>query len=291
MKTIKITVLALLLLVKLTGVAAQSETKEQLTVPLSEPGKPYKLDVSLLNGSIKIVGYEGKDIIIDVEPGSEKSKKNKEGFNLNLNTNTNSNTDRPSSSGMKRISPNNGMDVSAEEKSNKVTVRSNSWKGAITLTIKVPQNASSIKLGTVNGGDISVTNVGGELEISNTNGAIKLSDISGSAVANTVNGNIIANFKSIDSKAAMAFSTLNGNVDVTFPAGLKANLKIKSDMGEMFTDFDMEADKSQPKVNKINQTGMYRLNIENWVYGKIGGGGPEMMMKNMHGNIYIRKAK
>ena len=81
------------------------------------------------------------------------------------------------------------------------------------------------------------------------------------------------------------------NVDVTFPATLKANLKLKSDMGEMFTDFDMEADKSQPKVSKTNQSGMYRLNMENWVYGKIGGGGPEMMMKNMHGNIYIRKAK
>ncbi len=36
---------------------------------------------------------------------------------------------------------------------------------------------------------------------------------------------------------------------------------------------------------------MYRINIEEWVYGKIGGGGPEMMMKTMNGNIYIRKMK
>jgi hypothetical protein len=287
MKAIKMTALALLVLFMVTGVSAQSETKEQLTVPLSDPGKPYKLDVGLVNGSIKVVGYEGKDILIDVQSGSEKPRKNKEGVNVNVN----GNKDHGSTTGMKRINSNSGLDVSAEEKNNKVTVHSDSWKGAITLIIKVPQNASSIKLRTVNDGDISVSNVSGELEISNVNGAIRLTDISGSAVANTVNGNVVVNFKNIDSKAAMAFTSLNGNVDVTFPAGLKANLKLKSDMGEMFTDFDIEADKSQPKVNKTNQAGMYRLNIENWVYGKIGGGGPEMMMKNMNGNIYIRKTK
>jgi hypothetical protein len=36
---------------------------------------------------------------------------------------------------------------------------------------------------------------------------------------------------------------------------------------------------------------MISLKIEDWVYGKIDGGGPEIMMKNMNGNIYIRRAK
>jgi len=29
---------------------------------------------------------------------------------------------------------------------------------------------------------------------------------------------------------------------------------------------------------------------DDWVYGKINGGGPEMMMKNMQGDIYVKKA-
>ncbi len=89
----------------------------------------------------------------------------------------------------------------------------------------------------------------------------------------------------------MAFSTLNGNIDVSFPATLKANVKLQSDHGEMFTDFDMEADKAQPKVNRTSGQGLYRINVESWVYGKINGGGPQLMMKNMNGNIYIRKTK
>ena len=161
----------------------------------------------------------------------------------------------------------------------------------VNVTIKVPQSEATLKLSTINNGDITVSNVSGELEVSNTNGPIHLNNISGSAVANTVNGEITVTFKSIDAKAAMAFSTLNGNLDVTFPATFKANVKLKSDMGEMFTDFDIDADKTQPKSNRTNQNGMYRINVENWVYGKINGGGPELMMKNMSGNIYIRKAK
>ena len=276
MKTIKIAAVFLLSMMLSTKIMAQSsDTKEQLIVPLSEPGKPFKLNVGLINGSIKVVSYEGKDVVIDVMSDQDKKKGDR----------------KDNSNGMKRITAGNGLDIRAEEKNNRITVHSDSWKGAIHLTIKVPQVEATLKLSTVNDGDISVNNVSGEIEVTNVNGSVTLTNISGSAVANTVNGPIVVNLKSIDPKAAMAFSTLNGNVDVTFPATFKANVKLKSDMGEMFTDFDIEADKAQPKVSRTSQGGMYRVNIENWVYGKINGGGPELLMKNMNGNIYIRKAK
>ena len=278
MKTIKIGMIFLLAMVLWARtIAQQAETKEQLVVPLSEPGKPYKLNVGLINGSIKIIAYEGKDVVIDAVAETEKKRDRAEA--------------RDNSAGMKRITAGNGLDISAEEKNNRITVNSNSWRMPVNVTIKVPQSEATLKLSTINNGDITVSNVSGELEVSNTNGPIHLNNISGSAVANTVNGAITVTFKSIDAKAAMAFSTLNGNLDVTFPATFKANVKLKSDMGEMFTDFDIDADKTQPKSNRTNQNGMYRVNVENWVYGKINGGGPELMMKNMNGNIYIRKAK
>jgi DUF4097 and DUF4098 domain-containing protein YvlB len=129
------------------------------------------------------------------------------------------------------------------------------------------------------------------LEVSNVNGSIKLTDISGSVVATTVNGPVIVTFKSIDPKAAMAFSTLNGKIDVTFPASLKANVKLKSDRGDIFTDFDVATEQQKPNVTRTNKDGMYGLKIDEWVYGKIAGGGPELMMKTTFGAVYIRKAK
>jgi DUF4097 and DUF4098 domain-containing protein YvlB len=110
-------------------------------------------------------------------------------------------------------------------------------------------------------------------------------------VANTVNGNVIVTFRSIDPKAAMAYSTLNGNVDVTFPASLKASVKLKSDRGDVYTDFDVVTDQRKPEVTRSDSKGMYSLKIEDWVYGKINGGGPQLMMKTTFGNLYIRKAK
>lgn len=274
MKTIKITALFILAILLTGRVMAQGE--KQLNVPLSDPGKAYKINMHIIEGSIKVVGYDGKDIIIDAEQDSTKG-------NRNRNNNTNS--------GMRQINAGNNLDLTAEEDNNVVNISSGSAKRSTTITLKIPQSNVTLNVGTVNNGDITVSNVSGQLEISNVNGPITATGISGSLVATTVNGSVIVTFKTIDPKAPMAFSTLNGNVDITLPADAKANLKLKSDRGEVYSDFDVAIDKTQPKVSRTTEGHMQKISIEDWVYGKIGGGGPEMMMKNMQGNIYVRKAK
>lgn len=269
MKNIKLFFLCLIIVIT---AAAQDSNKEQLVVPLNDPGKPYKLNVNLVNGSIKVTGYDGKDIIIDgeTEGGRRKEERNE--------------------SGMRRLSS-SGLSIAAQVKNNQVNIYSEHPNTVIRLTIKVPKGAENIKVETVNDGDIDVSNTNGELEINNTNGSIHLSNVSGSAVANTVNGDVSATFGTIDTKAAMAFSTLNGNVDVSFPASLKANVRLKSERGDVFTDFDIAVDERKPEAEKTKEGNMYRLNVKDWIYGKIGGGGPEIMMNNMNGNIYVRKLK
>ncbi len=273
------TALLFLSLLATRPVAAQNDIKEQLVVPISDPSKPGSLKVGLINGSIHVIGYSGKDVVIDITASPRRGRND-------------DNDDRPdrAANGMKRIAAGMPLDLSAEEKNNTVNVHANSIKQTVDLTIKVPQRFS-LKVSTVNNGAIEVENVSGTLEATNVNGYIHLTNVAGSAVANTVNGNLIATFKSIDSDTPMAFSTLNGNVDVTFPANVKANSKLKTDRGDIYSDFDIDVDKNQPKVSRTNQSGMYQVKIDDWVYGKINGGGPEIMMKNMNGNIYIRKAK
>ncbi len=273
MNTIKKASFLLLSIILMNKAVAQSEAKDQITVPLTDPTKPYSLTVKLINGSIKVASYAGKEIIIEAQAAAGKKDESK-----------------TNAEGMKRIVADNGLELTAEENNNKIIVHSDSWKRAVNLTLKVPQGGN-LKLHTINNGDITVDNINGEMEVNNVNGAIKLSNISGSVVANTVNGNIITTFKSVDAKAPMAFTTLNGNVDITFPATIKTNVKLKSDDGEILSDFDIDIDKAQPKTNTTREKGMYKIKIEDWIYGKINGGGPEIMMKNMFGNIYLRKAK
>ncbi|WP_337044310.1 DUF4097 family beta strand repeat-containing protein [Emticicia sp. 17c] len=269
-----IVLLVLMAVIKITPILAQNEIKEQLLVPLSDPAKSGSLKVELVHGSIKVVGYAGKEVVIDAETNANPNKKEK---NDEL------------ASGMKRISNRGGLELSAEEKNNKVVVTSHTVRQPVNLTIKVPQQFS-LKVSTVNNGDIVIENINGELEVNNVNGDITLTNVSGSAVANTVNGVIKANFKSV-TDAPMAFTTLNGNVDVTFPVTTKMNVKVKSDRGEIYSDFDIDVDKTTPKGVRTSQNGMYKVSVDDWIQGKVNGGGSEIMMKNMHGNIYIRKAK
>ncbi|GAB3262286.1 hypothetical protein GCM10027347_27850 [Larkinella harenae] len=280
----------LLLLISLAGyqpLYAQNDLKEQLVVPLSEPNKPGSLQVNLINGSIRVTGYNGKDVVIDASTGADSG-----GQNARLNERKTTSDDKPDelANGMKKLSSRGGLDLTAREKNNAVTLNSASINRTVNLNIKVPQQFS-LKISTINNGDIVVENVTGELEVKNVNGPVQLTNVGGSAVANSINGPVKATFRTVNADAPMAFSTLNGNLDVTFPANAKFNVKLKSDQGDIFTDFDVDVDKSQPKGTRSSQDGMYKVSIDDWVQGKVNGGGREVMMKNMHGNIYIRKVK
>jgi hypothetical protein len=272
MKKMKIAGLVLLSLIIGTTSFGQNGATEQLSVPLSNPGKPYSLKVQLVTGSIKVVSYEGKEILISVTP-------------------RNGEEERPEANetGMKRISSSGGYEVTAKEADNTVTIHTGNPVRALDLNIKVPQDVK-LKIGTVNDGTIIVENLRGEIEATNVNDLISLTNISGSVVANTINGDVTVSFTSVDPKAPMAFSTLNGDIKVTLPADTKANLKVKSDNGDVYSDFDIDIDKTPARTEKINEPGMYKIKKDDWVYGKINGGGPEMMMKNMQGDIYVKRS-
>ncbi len=250
--------------------SAQEKSIDLFSVPLSNPNNPGKLIIDQISGSIHVEAYEGNEVVIKASFGSEKNH-----YRDNVDKN-----------GMKRIS-NTSLAISAEEKDNVVQVINEQWNKVTNLEVKVPKNFS-LKLSTVNNGNISVKGVNGEMEISNVNGEITLKGVSGSASTDTVNGDIKIDFESITKDANMAFSSLNGDVAITFPSSLKADIKAKSDMGDIFTDFDMQVSSNKPEVNKNTSSGAYKVKIEQWVNGKINGGGPEMLFKTFNGDILIK---
>ena len=254
---------------------AQSGETQKFSIPLSKPGQKGSLEVGLVNGSVIIAGYSGNEVLIEASPTDKHHYSDCDDCD----------DDRIAASGMKRISS-NPIELEATEENNHIDISSNSFKRGIDLNIKVPQNFD-LSISTVNQGDIEVSNVQGDFELNNVNGDIKLSNVSGSVISNTVNGDILVLFENIKNDVPMAFSTLNGDVDVTFPANIKATAKMKSDRGEIFSDFDMEIRKSEMQSKRDGRT--FKVEINAWVYGDINGGGPEYLMKNMNGNIYVRK--
>jgi len=250
----------------------QSDQTQQIAIPLSKPGKPGKLNVNLVNGSISVSGYNGKEVIIRYTGDSRIFGPKR---------------DEKPPKGMHRIT-NNSMQLNAKEDNNTVTVDPGFPNKSLSLNIQVPKNFS-LNISNVNGGTIHINNIEGEFDISNVNGGISLTNVTGSVNANTVNGEIKASFDKI-SNNPMAFTTLNGKVDVTLPSSAKFTAKMKTERGEIYTDFDMNmANNNQPNVNTSKQNGVFKVSIDRWMYGKVNGGGPEILFKSFNGDIYIRK--
>ena len=259
----------------LSSAALGQPAAERIPVPLTDPSRPVFLKVGLISGAITVKGYAGKEVIIEATMAREDDE------------------DRPQekNAGKLKLIPNTSMGLTAEEEDNTVSV-STGLRGIshqIDLVIQVPA-ACSMKLSTVNGGDIQVENVNGDLEVNNTNGSITLKKIAGSAVAQTVNGEVRVEFTRVNADKAMSFSSLNGDVDVTFPSSLKATVQLKSEQGEIYSDFDVQMQKTEARVDKNEQgKGKYRVTIEKAMRGTINGGGQEIQFNNFNGSIYIRK--
>lgn len=257
------------------GAEEQTQTQTQagsdrVSVTLSDSSRPALVKASLISGGITVKAYEGKEVIVEAHARSRENGR--------------------SESGPKRIAiSTTGLTV--EEENNEVNINTESYARAIDLSISVPVH-TSLHLRAVNDGDIVVNGVDGELDIDDVNGSVTLNNIAGSAVAHALNGRLLATFTRVNQKP-MAFSSLNGDVDVTFPADLKANVSLRSDMGDVFSDFDvhMQASSAQPIVeDSRGHGGKYRVKIDKTVRGTINGGGAELQFTNFNGQIYIRKA-
>lgn len=92
----------------------------------------------------------------------------------------------------------------------------------------------------------------------------------------------------------MSFNTFHGDVDVVLPSTLKANVKIKTTQGDVYSDFKI-IKTEKPNVvtteKDRDSDGRYRVVIEHGFYGTIGGGGPEFSFSTYDGDVFIRKAK
>jgi DUF4097 and DUF4098 domain-containing protein YvlB len=253
-------------------IATAQDTGERVTASFSDPSHPGVLHVSLVAGSITVKGGPGKDVIIQSRGRDYRSGDAAEAHK----------------GGLRRLSQQPSLSV--EEQNNRMKIESPSATRPVDLEIQVPAR-THLDLETVNSGDIKVEGVEGEIEVGNVNGSITLAAVSGSIVAHTVNGKVSAAVLRVTPEKPMAFTSLNGAVDITLPAAVKANLKLRSDNGEVFTDFDLKAmAQSAATVEDSRQSGgRYRIEVNKVISGSVNGGGPDFDIRTFNGNIYVRK--
>jgi len=293
MPCMKNILLLLLMAALLVGPALAAEDAHRLVVPLSNTSKPAALDVGLVLGSIRVAAGTAGEVVIEARrddgddddededdddgpvSGKAKDKSNKKEKTLD--------------DGLRRISTGSALDISAEEENNKVTVRTNGIPRQLVLRLLVPPG-SSVRLSTVSGGAIDVADITGELELHNTNGPIRARGVSGPVTANTVNGDVEVVFApGAVIGGPMAFSTLNGDVDVTLPTKIDVNLRLRTEQGDIYSDFDVDLTTEPARVEREGSQNKYRITIAKELVGRIGAGGPELFLKSFNGDIVLRQ--
>ncbi len=252
---------------------SQDQPVDRVSLTFSDPSRSGFIKASLINGSITVKGYDGDEIIVEARTRTRKYSRRSS----------------RNSEGLKRVAI-TSTGLSVEEERNRMTMSASSHQRTVDIDIKVPK-ITSLKLSTINSGHIEVENMEGEIELNNVNGSIKAINISGSVVANTTNGKVEVFFDRITSDKPMSFVSFNGRVDVTFPGNIKANVKMKSEQGEVYSDFDIKLEDKPRLIREDTRKrgGKIKVKIESSIYGTINGGGPEYHFSTYNGSIYIRK--
>lgn len=310
---------------------SQEQTPGRVVVPLTNPAKPAMIEIEVMRGDVTVKGYEGKEIIVEARVREKLLSKDskgdgfeqidadrayrdlerayrdveKAGEDLEKLTGEKQAPDRDKekdkkekTAGLKLISSaTSGLEV--RENNNVVTVETQTWKNAVDLTIQVPRS-TSLKISSGLTGDITVDDVSGEIEIGSLRGDVNLTGVSGAVVANTINGDLTVTLNQAAADKPMAFTTMSGDIDVTLPADLKANVKMKSDRGDVYSDFDIVIKPGPQKIKEAAEPatesprrhpGKFHVSFEKYTYGVINGGGPEISFSAFNGDIYIRKKK
>jgi len=137
--------------------------------------------------------------------------------------------------------------------------------------VRVPAGAR-LTVDDVNG-NVTVTGGDADARINTVNGDIRYDGV-GASELETVNGKIVATFTSAGWEGSMSVQTVNGLVDLTFPAGLSADVSGETVNGSISSDFPITIEKGW---------GPKSFN------GRIGGGGRRLKIETVNGGIALRK--
>jgi hypothetical protein len=252
---------------------APQNSNNRVVIPPRTPASSRVIEVSLYQASITVKTHAGQEVIAETPGASSSSNRTVDG--------------------MHRIDTPTGSNIVVRELDNLIRIIPPSRNGRqrdLILTVPVD---TSLSLKTYHG-DIVVEGVHGEVDANTYHGNITLQQVSGTVVASASTGSLKISMDSVDPAKPLSFSSLNGNIDVTFPPDLKANLRLRADLGEIWSDFDVAITGASRGggMRQIGGTGIkVKINVGRALLGAINGGGVEASFHTVNGKIFIHKKK
>lgn len=145
----------------------------------------------------------------------------------------------------------------------------------IDIDVRLPRG-HELSAGSVSG-DVRVAGAEGDVRVSSVSGSVRLDAPKASRVrASSVSGDVEVRIHALAGAGALSFTSVSGNVDVHLPAGVDADVTMRTVSGSMESDFPLT----------LNGR-MSRRSFE----ARIGKGGRELEVRTVSGDVRLREVK
>ncbi len=223
-----------------------------------------KLIIKEVN-KVNIVGHEGSSVDISIEGDSKALPERAEGLKM------------ISALG---LTDNTGIGLAVSSEGEVTTIQAVSPHSDQRYVISLPAGVSVLyEHSTHEGDDILIKDVRSEVEVSAQFNSVRLENVTGPMAINTIHGSIEADFSSVNQENSITLVAVHDYVDVTVPAGTRANFHLESHYGTMFTDLDLEFQQEE---------GMKKISSKK-IDATFNGGGVDFTIKSNHDDIFLRQ--
>jgi len=271
-------VLALSLSFSAYGKEVEEKQTLRKTIAFDAAAGAREVEVDNFEGSIRVMGYEGRELQLVVNEtleadSQEKAQAARREVRLDI-TQTN-NSVRCYVDGPFRCR-NGSTSFRGWEHYG--------YKLRYDFEIKLPQQ-TALRAKTVNGEDIAIEKTSGNFAVENINGGIQMTDVSGAGRVYALNGKVRVRFAE-NPRADCYFGSLNGNVEISFRPDLSANARLKTFNGKAYSDFPVSYLTADKPIRK-SENGKFVYKSGEFQGVRIGEGGPELKFDAFNGNIRI----
>lgn len=143
----------------------------------------------------------------------------------------------------------------------------------VEFVVRVPRGVHF--LGATVNGAVEARSMPADATVSTVNGAVSVS-AAGVVQASTVNGDVDVSTGRADAGRNLNFSTVNGDITLEVPAGFRARVDAELLNGRIRSDFPLSMSRGE-YVGRSAE-------------GEIGGGGRELRLRTVNGDIEIRRS-
>ena len=178
---------------------------------------------------------------------------------------------------------NTGIGLSIQQDGNTINI-SGAHREAddAEYTLKLPKNVKLVvEYNSWQAGDVIIQGMANEVEAKSQVGDLRFVDVTGPIVAHTLSSDLEVVFSDVSQASPSSLTSTSGDIDITMPESSQGTFKMSTVSGGVYTafDFDFGEEKNLRRAGGQNAT------------GKLKGGGVEVRLRSVSGNIYIRKAE